>query len=69
MAESLGIAGLSEEVSSALAADVEYRLRDVIEVGSNSIRKLLSFLSSLMSIPLCLSRNLSNSRGMPNDPD
>ncbi|KAK9894648.1 TAF-domain-containing protein [Cystobasidium minutum MCA 4210] len=31
VAESIGIAGLSDEVSGALAADVEYRLREVIE--------------------------------------
>ena len=32
VAESLGISNLSDELSTALAADVEYRLREVIEV-------------------------------------
>lgn len=33
VAESIGIGNLSDDISSALAADVEYRLREVIEVG------------------------------------
>lgn len=32
VAESLGIPNLSDDVSTSLAADVEYRLREVIEV-------------------------------------
>jgi TATA box binding protein associated factor (TAF) len=34
IAESLGIASLSDTVASALAADIEYRLHEVIEVRS-----------------------------------
>ena len=33
VAESIGIGNLTDDISSALAADVEYRLREVIEVG------------------------------------
>ena len=32
VAESIGIGNLTDDISSALAADVEYRLREVIEV-------------------------------------
>jgi len=38
VAESLGIANLSDEVSLGLAADVEYRLREVVEVKLPSSR-------------------------------
>ena len=33
VADSLGITNLADEVSLALAADVEYRLREVVEVS------------------------------------
>lgn len=33
MAESLGISNMTDEVALALAADVEYRLREIVEVG------------------------------------
>jgi hypothetical protein len=38
IAETVGIANLKGEVAEALAADVEYRLRDLVQVSSCGCR-------------------------------
>ncbi|EOD36279.1 hypothetical protein EMIHUDRAFT_226588 [Emiliania huxleyi CCMP1516] len=40
IAESVGIAQVSDEVAEALAPDVEYRLRDIVQACSRSVEAL-----------------------------
>jgi transcription initiation factor TFIID subunit 6 len=58
VAETIGIANLSEEVAGALAGDVEYRLWELIEVSSSTLP--LS-LETLVRIDSTCVRNQSNS--------
>ena len=50
IAQSIGISNFSPEVAPALASDVEYRVREIMQVAA----QFLHLLSILLSIQICL---------------
>ena len=51
IAESVGIAQVSDEVAEALAPDVEYRLRDIVQACSRSVVRERASLRKMAALP------------------
>ena len=63
IAQSIGISNFSPDVAPALATDVEYRVREIMQVATQFVR-LLSNLYSICSClchPICINAGISPS--------